>query len=933
MQQAKNLFSHQLKINVVNPEGKVRAHHVDQTAWFRGRLVSGPGADSSVVRAHRTEAGLHGTIHVDGELFRFEPLNRSDARHARSPAEFNHVIYAHRHTRSHKLSQSTCGYTEDDFGDHAHGHDHHDHHSRKRRKASTVQYGNSSAVVGTVCQMHLVADHHFFNYKGSVIKATDSMIEFLDDVNSKYITAALDATIADPALPDLHMYAHRLQFSVTTITVFETAADIKNTDGSIRMKYPWKYSNGGSNTDSASEFLNGLTFLNGAKSGPVSELVEQNDPYICLTHAFTHQDFSGGVLGLAWKGTVCRATMATGITTTINYGDEPVYTQNMLVVAHEMGHNVGMPHDEAGCEDYCETSLNNPSVGKCAATDNGKLAQFVGDAVGGKYAMWPVSVDGEESNNYMFSACSRFMTVKTMIAGGGDSCLTVPQDAVCGNGMVEPGEECDCAVSGGGEMTEASDGWATDKEYCQESAANTHQDSCCLPNCMLDKGAGRPDGPAQCSPKKGECCSDKAGSKCQLTGFGLSQIDPVTLQPTAQALIDEKDNLDSFECRSNQECIGAVYCTQEPEYVGACPYDSLNQAGEDKQDEVKKFWKSESTLCKAKSKTCQKGECIGDLCIAYQYTNPITNQLVIPEGCTDPLLPCTIACDMYGNGSCIASTLLNDSGFDMTWVPTNMPKEGAIKAPGGLCNGGKGQCDLFGSCLLPDSRSPTDILAELFDIDLSAWVWINWMWVLTFQGTIFGIAFAMRCGKNKADKTKDFVKNRLRGDEFSKTIKRRAFNSTRRGKGDKKKKKKSNMTLRNMAVLEAEGENLRRTSEIFGGEKRKDLAFHRLRVLFPFAKEEIIKAIIPLCPHEEAAVARLLVLGHAMWEVTDYKLLNYQAKKNKKMGNVKRLKDRSVRYPQGRGGGGGGGGGRGGGGRGGGGGNRSRNGGQRPSNR
>lgn len=78
----------------------------------------------------------------------------------------------------------------------------------------------------------------------------------------------------------------------------------------------------------------------------------------CLAHAFTNQDFAEGVVGLANVGTICRAptngftssgsgltvfSTNTGITTTVNFGSTNSELQTLLVFAHEVGHNFGMP--------------------------------------------------------------------------------------------------------------------------------------------------------------------------------------------------------------------------------------------------------------------------------------------------------------------------------------------------------------------------------------------------------------------------------------------------------------------------------------------------------------------------------------------------------------------------------------------------------------
>jgi hypothetical protein len=165
--------------------------------------------------------------------------------------------------------------------------------------------------------------------------------------------------------------------------------------------------------------------------------------------------------------------------------------------------------------------------------------------------------------------------------------------------------------------------------------------------------------------------------------------------------------------------------------------------------------------------------------------------------------------------------------------------------------------------------------------DLS-WAWKYWYIILGFEAFILMVAFCLRCGKENGQAVQNFARRRNR--EISGTVKRRAFGGLSvRGK---KSAESGQDEITNLAMVRAEGEGLRRKSAIFGTRK-KNLAFARLHVLFPQAKENVLKDMVEMSPHEEAAVARLLTLGYNMWMVEDYKLLNFGAKKKMKQGGVR----------------------------------------------
>ena len=99
----------------------------------------------------------------------------------------------------------------------------------------------------------------------------------------------------------------------------------------------------------------------------------------------------------------------------------------------------------------------------------------------GNYIMYARATSGDKKNNRAFSPCSlksvrEVLTAKARGAVAG--CFREPKMALCGNGVVEEGEECDC-------------GW---EEDCEEM--------CCWPQ-RTEFGEGE----KPCTLRPGKACS------------------------------------------------------------------------------------------------------------------------------------------------------------------------------------------------------------------------------------------------------------------------------------------------------------------------------------------------------------------------------------------------------------------------------------------
>ena len=389
-------------------------------------------------------------------------------------------------------------------------------HSWKRpKKNMRVQSRRHKRALreSTSCSIHIIADHLYFKHVGGMNygSTVEAMMTSVSEADAIFRSTDFDGD----------GYGDNIGFIVGNITIYSDPhePDYKLQDEDLTVHH----------------YLNRFS--------------EYDFSSYCLGVAFTYRDFENGVVGLAWvansnplgrSGGICEERVAdtnnkpysfnTLILSQFNGGAfYPSYT-TALALTHELGHSFGSPHDNLD-ETFC--------------TPNDEF---------GNYVMYPYVISGRRPNNRKFSPCS-IQGMHPVIVKKGIQCLKADTGPICGNGIREDGEQCDCGTSG----------------ICQ------YVDPCCIPS-DIKNSTDKPctfghNKTKTCSPKYSPCCSEE----CVPINSNKKRI-----------------------CRPETDCTRASYCDGAS---ARCPFSVLLPDG---------------TACNGGRKICESGLCLKSICEQLQ---------------------------------------------------------------------------------------------------------------------------------------------------------------------------------------------------------------------------------------------------------------------------------------------------------------------------
>ncbi|XP_071338057.1 disintegrin and metalloproteinase domain-containing protein 28 [Trachinotus anak] len=336
-------------------------------------------------------------------------------------------------------------------------------------------------------------------------------------------------------------------------------------------------------------------------------------------HLISAIDFEGATVGLAFIGTLCTDN-SVGVVQ--DHNDRAIAVGATL--AHEMGHNLGMDHDDS-------------SACACAG-DSCIMAAALSWNI-------PRTFSSCSSNNY-----EKYLTNRN------PSCLldkpdyrSVVAPSVCGNGFLEKGEQCDCGTvkectnpccnATTCTLTEGSQ--CAEGECCENCQISprtrecrSKQDDCDLAEYCDGKSATCPEdvfavNGLPCNGDLGYCyngqCPERANQCVRLYGSGAVEAHQYcygyNTRGTYYAFCSRPSNDQHIPCQQVDILCGKLFCHNGNENPN---YGRMVRVGECKAaffaDYSKDYGQVDAGTKCGVGKVCSQNQCV-DLQTAYRNTN------------------------------------------------------------------------------------------------------------------------------------------------------------------------------------------------------------------------------------------------------------------------------------------------------------------------
>ena len=246
-----------------------------------------------------------------------------------------------------------------------------------------------------------------------------------------------------------------------------------------------------------------------------SQSNDSNAYWTLLTNCNT-----GAEVGLSWLGQLCVSSLTKASGESTSGANVVARTSTeWQVIAHESGHTFGAVHD---CDrQTCGDSSIVSAQQCCPLSGNGCDAQ-------GRFLMNPSTSSGitDFSACTIGNICSAFNTnsVKSSCLADNKGVSTF-SGAICGNGIVEAGEDCDCGGTrncGGNRCCDPNTCRFVNSAVCDDS-----NDDCCqgcqfaTNGTVCRKSTGVCDPQEMCTGKNATCPSDQTAPDGQSCGNNL----------------------------------------------------------------------------------------------------------------------------------------------------------------------------------------------------------------------------------------------------------------------------------------------------------------------------------------------------------------------------------------------------------------------------